>query len=66
MPPRNHKDWVKKPKIEYVNSLKYSDYSLYEQEQKNIFSKVWVPMCHIRRCETRVITGLHGLLAKEL
>ena len=47
MPPRNHKDWIKKPKVEYINSLIYSDYSLYEQEIKNIFSKVWVPMCHI-------------------
>jgi len=47
MPPRNHKDWIKKPNVEYVNSLIYSDRSLYEQEQENIFSKVWVPMCHI-------------------
>ena len=46
MPPRNHKDWIKKPKVEYVNSLIYSDYSLYEQEQENIFSKVWVPCFH--------------------
>jgi methanesulfonate monooxygenase large subunit len=46
MPPRNHKDWIKKPKIEYINSLIYSDHSLYEQELENIFSKVWVPMCH--------------------
>ncbi len=47
MPPRNYKDWTKKPKVEYVNSLIYSDRSLYEQEMENIFSKVWVPMCHI-------------------
>ena len=47
MAPRNHKDWTKKPKVEYINSLIYSDHSLYEQEQENIFSKVWVPMCHI-------------------
>ncbi len=47
MPPRNHKDWIKKPKVEHINSLIYSDHSLYEQEQENIFSKVWVPMCHI-------------------
>ena len=46
MAPRNHKDWIKKPKVEYINSLIYSDHSLYEQEQENIFSKVWVPMCH--------------------
>ena len=47
MAPRNHKDWIKKPKVEHINSLIYSDHSLYEQEQENIFSKVWVPMCHI-------------------
>ncbi len=47
MPPRNHKDWIKKPKVEHINSLIYSDHSLYEQEQENIFSTVWVPMCHI-------------------
>jgi len=47
MSPRNHKDWIKKPKVEYINSLIYSDHSLYKQEQENIFSKVWVPMCHI-------------------
>ena len=47
MAPRNHKDWTKKPKVEHINSLIYSDHSLYEQEQENIFSKVWVPMCHI-------------------
>jgi len=46
MAPRNHKDWTKKPKVEHINSLIYSDHSLYEQEQENIFSKVWVPMCH--------------------
>ena len=47
MPPRNHKDWTKTPKVEYINSLIYSDESLFEQEQQNIFSKVWVPMCHM-------------------
>ena len=46
MPPRNHKDWIKQPKVEYISSLIYSDHSLFEQEQENIFSKVWVPMCH--------------------
>ena len=46
MPPRNHKDWIKEPKVEYVNSLIYSDQSLYEQEVENIFSKVWVPCFH--------------------
>jgi methanesulfonate monooxygenase large subunit len=47
MAPRNHKDWTKPPKVEYINSLIYSDQSLFEQEQENIFSKVWVPMCHL-------------------
>jgi methanesulfonate monooxygenase large subunit len=46
MPPRNHKDWIKEPKVEYINSLIYSDQSLYEQEVENIFSKVWVPCFH--------------------
>ena len=47
MAPRNHKDWTKAPKVEYINSLIYSDQSLFEQEQENIFSKVWVPVCHM-------------------
>jgi len=46
MSPRNHKGWTKQPSVEYINSLIYSDHSLYEQELENIFSKVWVPMCH--------------------
>jgi methanesulfonate monooxygenase large subunit len=46
MPPRNHKDWTKEPKVEHVNSLIYSDQSLYEEELTNIFSKVWVPCFH--------------------
>ena len=47
MPPRNYKAWTKKPAIEHVSSKIYSDYAIYEQEEKLIFSKVWVPMCHI-------------------
>jgi len=47
MPPRNHKQWTKTPNIEHINSLIYSDQDLYEQEIEKIFSKVWVPMCHI-------------------
>ena len=46
MPPRNHQGWTKQPNVEYINTLIYSDHSLYEQELENIFSKVWVPMCH--------------------
>ena len=46
MPPRNHKNWIKQPKIEYISSKLYSDWDLYSQELDNIFSKVWVPVCH--------------------
>jgi len=46
MPPRNHKDWLKTPKVEHISSLIYSSHDIYEQEIENIFSKVWVPMCH--------------------
>ena len=46
MPPRNHKDWSKDPKVEYINSKIYSDWNLYSQELEKIFSKVWVPVCH--------------------
>ena len=46
MPPRNHRDWTKEPKVEHISSLIYFDHSLYEQELENIFSKVWIPMCH--------------------
>tara|TARA_R110002073_G_scaffold122293_3_gene265264 strand:+ start:897 stop:1970 length:1074 start_codon:yes stop_codon:yes gene_type:complete len=46
MPPRNHTNWTKQPSVEYVNSLIYSDQSLFEEEIENIFSKVWVPCFH--------------------
>ena len=46
MPPRNHKNWVKEPNVEYISSKIYSDWDLYSQELDNIFSKVWVPVCH--------------------
>ena len=46
MPPRNHKDWVKTPKVEHISSSIYSSHDIYKQELENIFSKVWVPMCH--------------------
>jgi len=46
MPPRNHTNWTKQPNVEYVNSLIYSDQSLFEEELENIFSKVWVPCFH--------------------
>ena len=47
MAPRNHNQWKKQPKVEHVSSEIYSSYELFEQEQEMIFSKVWVPMCHI-------------------
>ena len=47
MAPRNHKNWLKTPKVEYISSECYNNYSIYEQEIEHIFSKVWVPMCHI-------------------
>ena len=47
MPPRNHSQWLKQPKVEHISSEAYNSHYLYEQEQELIFSKVWVPMCHI-------------------
>ena len=47
MPPRNHSQWLKKPKVEYISSECYNTHSIYLREQEEIFSKVWVPMCHI-------------------
>ena len=47
MPPRNHKNWKKKPDVEYVDSRIYSDHNIWKEEMNNIFSKVWIPMCHI-------------------
>ena len=47
MPARNHRNWLKKPtNVEYVSSEIYSSQEIFEAEQKEIFSKVWVPMCH--------------------
>jgi len=46
VPPRNHRDWVKTPKVEHISSLIYSSHDIYKQEQENIFSKVWVPCFH--------------------
>jgi len=65
MAPRNHKQWRTKPNVEYVSSLIYSDQDLYEQEIEKIFSKVWVPMCHISEMRnegdfrTTEIAGVH-------
>ena len=48
MPPRNHSQWLKQPKVEHISSDIYSSFEIYRQEQEHIFSKVWIPMCHIR------------------
>ena len=47
MAPRNHKNWLKKPNVEYISSEIYNSHAIYKQEQEDIFSKVWVPVCHM-------------------
>jgi len=47
MPPRNHRQWLKTPKVEHISSEIYSSHAIYKQEQEDIFSKVWVPVCHM-------------------
>ena len=47
MPARNHRNWLKKPEVEYVSSEIYSSQKIFEEEIESIFSKVWVPVCHI-------------------
>ena len=47
MPPRNHKQWSSVPQIEAISSRAYNNYEIHQQEQELIFSKVWIPMCHI-------------------
>jgi len=70
MPPRNHTNWTKEPNVEYVNSLIYSDQSLFEEELENIFSKVWVPafhkseMQHIGSYRTAQIAGQNIITIK--
>ena len=46
MPPRNHKNWLAQPNIESISSTAYNSPEIFAQEQEQIFSKVWVPMCH--------------------
>ena len=46
MPPRNHKNWSAKPKVESISSECYNNQKIFEQEIEHIFSKVWVPVCH--------------------
>ena len=47
MEPRNHKTWLKTPNVEHISSEIYSSYEIFKQEQEMIFSKVWVPVCHM-------------------
>ena len=46
MPPRNHKSWLAQPNVESISSIAYNSQEIFAQEQEQIFSKVWVPMCH--------------------
>ena len=46
MPPRNHRNWLKEPNVEYISSECYNNQDIHDQEQEQIFSKVWIPMCH--------------------
>ena len=46
MAPRNHKNWLNKPKVEFISSECYNNHSIYQQEIEQIFAKVWVPVCH--------------------
>ena len=47
MPPRNHKSWLAKPNVESISSEAYNCPEIFKQEIERIFSKVWVPVCHI-------------------
>ena len=47
MAPRNHKNWLKRPKVEFISSECYNNHSIYQQEIEQIFAKVWVPVCHM-------------------
>ena len=47
MAPRNHKQWRTPPKVEYISSECYNNNDIFKMEQEEIFSKVWIPMCHI-------------------
>jgi methanesulfonate monooxygenase large subunit len=47
MAPRNHKQWKLVPNVEYISSECYNNNDIFKMEQEEIFSKVWIPMCHI-------------------
>ena len=46
MPARNHKNWLEEPTVEYISSECYSSQEIYEEEIKEIFAKVWIPIIH--------------------
>ena len=47
MPPRNHKNWLAQPKVQSISSRCYNNQVIFDMEIEQIFSKVWIPMCHI-------------------
>ena len=47
MPPRNHKNWLAEPKVESISSKCYNNQAIFDMEIEQIFSKVWIPICHI-------------------
>ena len=51
---RNHKNWTKRPKVEFISSECYNNYDIFKLEQEEIFSKVLMPMCHISEMSIRV------------
>ena len=71
MPARNHKNWLKKPNVVSITSLAYNNIEIFEQEQEQIFSKVWVPMCHISEMynignfRTTQIAGINVIAVNE-
>ena len=52
MPPRNHKSWLAKPKVESISSKCYNNQAIFDLEIERIFSKVWIPVCHISEMPT--------------
>ena len=65
MAPRNHKNWISAPKVEYISSDCYNSYEVYRAEQEQIFSKVWVPMCpYLRKCIMKATIEQHRLLGR--
>ena len=41
MPPRNHKNWLKEPAVEYISSECYNNHKIFEQEQKESSLSWW-------------------------